>query len=30
MQILSIWKEFEGFECKFEPFEIDLKYSNAN
>ena len=30
MQILTIQKGFEAFECKFESFEIDLKYSNAN
>ena len=23
MQILIIWKAFEAFECKFEPFEKD-------
>ena len=30
MQILTIRKWFEVFECKFEPFENDLKDSNAN
>ena len=30
MQILTIRKGFETFECKFEPFERDLKDSNAN
>ena len=37
MQILTIQKGFEAFECKFEPFECkfepfgkDLKRSNAN
>ena len=29
MQILSIWKGFEEYECKFEPFERDSKHSNA-
>ena len=29
MQILTIRKGFEAFECKFEPFERDLKHSNA-
>jgi len=30
MQIRTIWKGFEAFECKFEPFERDSKHSNAN
>ena len=30
MQILTIRKGFEAFECKFEPFERDSKGSNAN
>ena len=30
MQIGSIRKLLEAFECKFEPFERDLKHSNAN
>ena len=30
IQILTIRKGFEAFECKFEPFERDSKYSNAN
>ena len=27
MQIRTIWKWFEGFECKCEPFERDSKHS---
>ena len=30
MQIRTIRKGFEAFECKFEPFERDSKHSNAN
>ena len=30
MQILTIRKGFKAFESKFEPFETDLKHSNAN
>ena len=30
MQIRTIRKAFEAFRCKFEPFERDLKHSNAN
>ena len=30
MQIRSIRKVLEAFECKFEPFESDSKHSNAN
>ena len=30
MQILTIRKEFEAFEGKFEPFEKDSKHLNAN
>ena len=30
MQTLTIRKEFEAFECKYEPLEIDYKHSNAN
>ena len=30
MQIWTIQKGFNAFECKFEPFEMDLKHSNAN
>ena len=30
MQILTIRKGFEAFKFKFEPFERDLKHSNAN
>ena len=30
MQIITIQKGFEAFECKFEAFESDSKYSNAN
>ena len=30
MQILTIRKGFETFKFKFEPFERDSKYSNAN
>ena len=30
MQIRSNRKGFKAFECKFEPFERDLKHSNAN
>ena len=30
MQILTIRTGLEKFECKFEPFERDSKYSNAN
>ena len=30
MEIQTIQKEFEAFECKFEPFERDLKCWNAN
>ena len=29
MQILTIRKEFEAFECKFEPTVQDLKHLNA-
>ena len=29
MQIGTIQKIFEVFECKFEPFERDSKHSNA-
>ena len=32
MGIVTIQKEFEAFEafeCKFEPFELDAKHSNA-
>ena len=29
MQIWTIQKGFEVFECQFEPFKNDLKYSNA-
>ena len=27
MQIWTIREEFKAFECKFEPFERDLKHS---
>ena len=30
MQIVTILKEFEAFECKFEPFERDSNHSNGN
>ena len=30
MQILTIRKGFEELECKFEPFEKDLKHSYEN
>ena len=30
MQILTIQKGFKAFECKFKPFERDLKHSNEN
>ena len=30
MQILIIRKAFLEFECKFEPFERDLKHPNPN
>ena len=30
MQIRTIQKGFEAFECKFEPLEMDSKHSNAN
>ena len=30
MQILTIRKGFEAFECKFEPFERDSKLSTPN
>ena len=30
IQIRTIRKGFEAFECKFEPFERDSKHSNAN
>ena len=30
MQILTIRKGFEIFECKFEPFDRELKHSSAN
>ena len=30
IEILTIGKEFEAFECKFEPFKRDSKHSNAN
>ena len=30
MQIRAIRKGLEAFELKFEPFETDLKHSNAN
>jgi len=30
IQILTIRKGFEAFECKFEPFKRDSKHSNAN
>ena len=30
MQILTIRKEFEAFECKFQPFERDSKHLNPN
>ena len=30
MEIRNIQKGFEAFEWKFEPFEIDSKYSNGN
>ena len=30
IQILTIQKGFEAFECKFKPFERDSKHSNPN
>ena len=30
MQIQTIQKEYEAFECQFEPFERDSKHSNAH
>ena len=30
MQIQTIGKRFEAFECTIEPFERDSKHSNAN
>ena len=30
MQILTIQKRFEAFQCKCEPFKRDSKHSNAN
>ena len=30
MEIRTICKGFEAFECKLEPFEKDSKHSNAN
>ena len=30
MQIETIQKGFEAFNCKFEPFEMESKHSNAN
>ena len=30
MQILNIQTRLEAFECKFIPFEMDSKHSNAN
>ena len=30
MQILTLRKGFEAFECKFEQFERNSKHSNAN
>ena len=30
MQILTVRKGFEAFECKFEPLEKDSKNSNGN
>ena len=30
IQILPIWKAFEAFLCKLEPFERDLKHSKVN
>ena len=30
MQIRDIWKGFDAFKCKFEPFERVSKHSNAN
>ena len=30
MQILTIRKGFEAFDCKFQPFESVSKLSNAN
>ena len=30
MQILTIQKKFQAFECKLKTFELDLKHSNAN
>ena len=30
LQVLSIWEEFEAFDCKFEPFKKDSKHSKAN
>ena len=30
MQIRTIWKGFEAFKSKFQPYERDSKHSNAN
>ena len=30
MQIITIQKGFEAFECKFEQFQKDLKHSSTN
>ena len=30
MRMLTVWKAFEAFECKFEAFERDSKHSNVN
>jgi len=30
MQVRTIRKGFEVFECKFQPFELDSKLSNVN
>ena len=30
IQIQTIWKGLEAFECKFEPFERDSKHSKSN
>ena len=30
MQILTVLKGFEAFECKFQPYEWDLKHSDVN
>ena len=27
---MQIWMRFEAIECKFQPFERDSNYSNAN